>query len=206
MKYLIVHGSYTRVDNPKYWFTWLKNELKSRGDQVISPQFPTEDWSDINLLQPDKDRDFRSIQSLSSWEKVFVREVMPQIKDEPFVFIGHSIAPIFMLHMLQKYEIKISNAVFVAPFFSVPDRPEVWQLYLANKTFYNYDFDFAKIKSRLVKSYVVYGDNDPYISSKESLMFAEKLGSEVVVVKDGGHCGSIFKQFPLVRDLAISLA
>lgn len=206
MKYLIMHGSYTRVDNPKYWFTWLINQLQAQGNQVISPQFPTEDWSDINQLQLDQAPDFKSKQSLSSWEHVFVEEVIPQIKDEPFIFIGHSIAPVFILHMLQKYSFKLAGAIFVAPFFVIPDRPDIWQFYLANKTFYTYNFDFAKIKSQILgKTYVVYGDNDPYVPPTESPLFADKLGSELVTVKDGRHCGSNYQEFSLVLDLILKV-
>lgn len=199
-----MHGSYTKINNPKYWFTWLKKEFETKGGQVISPQFPTEDWSTVEQLQLTNSNDFESIQSLTSWEKIFIDKVLPQVDKQPFIFIGHSIAPLFMMHMLQKYDIKIAGAVFVSPFFNIPDRPEIWQFYPTNKTFYNYDFDFAKIKSQIMgKTYVVYGDNDPYVPPAESPLFASKLGSELVMVKGGGHCGSIFKDFPLVLDLAL---
>jgi predicted alpha/beta hydrolase family esterase len=56
------------------------------------------------------------------------------------------------------------------------------------------------------KSCVVYGDNDPYVPATESPLFADKLGSEKILVKDGGHCGSIFKEFPLVLDFCKKLS
>ena len=210
MKYLIMHGSYGSPE--ENWFRWLESKVKETGNEVILQQFPVDDWDTVTKVGPDKIKDFTPIQSLTAWDNYFTQNILPQVNDEPFVFIGHSYAPIFILHMLQKYAFKLAGAVFVAPFFDIPDRPEIWQFYPTNKTFYSYDFDFVKIKSQILKSqilgktYVVYGDNDPYVPVEQSPLFAQKLGSEVVVVKDGGHCGSIFKEFPLVLDLAVSLA
>lgn len=204
MKYLIMHGSYGSPE--ENWFRWLEKELHNLGHQVILKQFPVDDWDTVTKIGPEKIRDFTPVQSLPTWEEYFVKNILPIFKDEPFIFIGHSSAPIFMLHMLQKYDFKLAGAVFVAPFFDIPDRPEIWQFYPTNKTFYSYDFDFAKIKSQITgKTLVVYGDNDPYVPAEQSPLFAEKLGSEIFVVPNGGHCGSIFKEFPLVLDLALKI-
>ena len=59
-----------------------------------------------------------------------------------------------------------------------------------------------KIKAKIDKSFVVYGDNDPYVPATEPPLFAEKIGSEIYVIPGGRHCGSNFKEFPLVFDLA----
>lgn len=128
---------------------------------------------------------------------------MPQLKLEPFVFIGHSIAPIFMLHMLARHNFQLAKAVCVSPFFNIPDRPEIWQFYPVNKTFYTYDFDFAKIKNQIGQSYVIYGDNDPYVPPTEPPLFAEKLGAELHCIPNGLHCGSNFPQFPFLLDLLL---
>ena len=138
---------------------------------------------------------------VSSWEGFFVDHILPNIKGEAIGFVGHSIAPIFILHMLVKYNFKLKSAVFVAPFFNIPDVLNVWQFYPVNKTFYSYDFDFEKIKKRIDKSFVVYGDNDPYVPATESPLFAEKLGSKIYVVPRGRHCGNNFKEFPLLIGL-----
>lgn len=204
MQYLIMHGSYGSPE--ENWFRWLEKELKGLGHQVILEQFPVDDWKVVNDIGPDKISTYSAIQSLSVWQDFFVKNILPRIESIPTIFVGHSIAPIFMLHMLQKYDLHLAGAVFVAPFFNIPDAPAVWQFYPPNKTFYNYKFDFAKIKSQLGKSYVVYGDDDPYVPSTEPPLFAAKLGSQTSVVKGGGHCGGIFKEFPLVKQLALSLA
>ncbi len=200
MNFLIMHGSYGSPE--ENWFRWLEKELKNLGNTVVLEQFPVDDWDEVVGIGQDKISTYKPKQSLQIWDDYFVKNILPKFGSEPFVFIGHSSAPIFMLHMLQKYSFKLNGAIFVAPFFDIPDRPEIWQFYPTNKTFYSYDFNFEKINSRIGKSFVVYGDDDPYVPQTEPPLFASKLGSEVVVVKGGGHCGGIFKEFPLVFDLA----
>lgn len=199
MKYLIMHGSYGSPE--ENWFRWLERELKSLGHDVILEQFPVDSWEEVEKVGPENINSYNPIETLLSWESYFVDNILPQIKGEEIGFVGHSIAPIFMLFMLEKYDIKIKKAIFVAPFFNIPDAPNIWQFYPVNKTFYSYDFDFEKIKNKIDKSYVVYGDDDPYVPATEPPLFAEKLGSEVHVVPNGRHCGSNFKEFPLLVDL-----
>lgn len=199
-----MHGSYGSPE--ENWFRWLERELLTLGHKVTLEQFPVDDWKTVTGIGSDKISSYTPVQSLLVWEDFFINNMLPKLKTESTIFVGHSSAPIFMLHMLQKYDFKLAGAVFVAPFFNIPNTPAVWQFYPTNKTFYSYDFDFTKIKSQLGKSYVVYGDDDPYVPQTEPPLFAAKLGSTTRVVKGGGHCGGIFKQFPLVRDLAISLA
>lgn len=204
MKYLIMHGSYGSPE--ENWFRWLEKELKIKGFEVILEQFPVDDWAEIESIGPSAIASFTPKQNLSIWEAYFVKNILPKLGDEPFVFVGHSAAPLFMLHMLEKYSFRLAGAIFVAPFFNIPDRPEIWQFYPTNKTFYNYDFDFAKIKSQILgKSFVVYGDDDPYVPSTEPPLFAKQLGSELVVVPNGGHCGGIFHEFPQVLQLATKI-
>jgi predicted alpha/beta hydrolase family esterase len=121
MKYLIMHGSYGSPE--ENWFRWLEGEIKKMGSEVILQQFPVDDWDVVAKIGPDNIKDFTPVQSLAVWEEYFVKNILPQIKDESFIFIGHSSAPIFMLHMLQKYAFQLVGAVFVAPFFDIPDRP-----------------------------------------------------------------------------------
>lgn len=194
-----MHGSYGSPE--ENWFRWLERELKTSGHEVILEQFPVDDWNEVEEIGPENSGTYQPTQSLASWEDFFVDRILPQIADQEIGFVGHSIAPVFMLHMLARYDLEITTAVFVAPFFSIPDAPNVWQFYPVNKTFYSYDFDFEKIKQKIQKSYVVCGDDDPYVPATESPLFAAKLGSEIHVVPGGRHCGSNFTEFPLIRRL-----
>lgn len=199
-----MHGTYGSPD--ENWFRWLEKELKKFGHEVILEQFPVDDWAEVSALGPENIASYQPKQSLEIWDNYFSTNILPRIQSGPTIFVGHSSAPMFILHMLQKYDFKLAGTVFVAPFFNIPDTPAVWQFYPPNKTFYGYDFNFAKIKSQITgKSFVVYGDNDPYVPPAEPPLFAAKLGSEISVVKGGGHCGGIFKEFPLVLDLSQKL-
>jgi len=194
-----MHGSYGSPE--ENWFRWLEMVLKQLGHVVILEQFPVDSWDEIEKIGPDKIGSYEAIETLSSWEMYFVEHVLPRIKDEEIGFVGHSIAPIFMFHILNKYHFVLKQAIFVSPFFNIPDAPAVWQFYPVNKTFYGYDFDFDKIKSQIGESYVVYGDNDPYVPATEPPLFAEKIAAKIYVVTGAGHCGSIFKKFPLLVEI-----
>jgi len=201
MQYLIMHGSFGSPE--ENWFRWLESQLLAKGHKVILKPFPVDDWNQLEAHGKENLDSFVPKQNLSAWEHVFKDNILTLVNSEPTYFIGHSLAPIFMLHMLQKYDFKLAGAIFVAPFFDIPDRPAIWQFYPVNKTFYSYDFDFAKIKSQITgKSYVIYGDNDQYVPATEPPLFAQKLGSKTIVVPGGKHCGSNFKEFPLVFELS----
>lgn len=194
-----MHGSYGSPE--ENWFRWLEKVLKQLGHDVILEQFPVDSWDEIERIGAEKIGSYQAIETLASWENYFVDHILPQIKDEEVGFVGHSIAPIFMLHMLNKHDFKLDEAIFVSPFFNIPDTPPVWQFYPVNKTFYSYDFNFDKIKNQIGESHVVYGDDDPYVPATEPPLFAEKLGAKIHIVPKGGHCGSIFKEFPLLTQI-----
>jgi uncharacterized protein len=197
MKTLIMHGSYGSPN--ENWFRWLQAELVTLGHEVILEQFPVDDWEVVDKMGESHIRSYTPIQSLKSWERYFVDTVLPKVQGQPFNLACHSIAPIFMTHMLEKYDLSVNTAVFVAPFFDLGK--DEWHFYLVNKTFYKTSFDFGVIKKKLNTVYVVYGDNDPYVPATQSKLFAEKLNGAEIVIHGGEHCGSIFKKFPLVLEL-----
>lgn len=200
MQYLIMHGSYGSPE--ENWFRWLERKLILDGHTVILEQFPCDNWDEINAIGPEKISAYTPNESLNSWEAFFVANILQKIQKTPTVFVGHSIAPIFMLHMLQKFDFHLERAIFVSPFFDIPDRPEIWQFFPVNKTFYSYQFNFEKIKKQIGTSFVIYGDDDPYVPPSEPPLFAEKLHGKIHIVQGGKHCGSNFKEFPLVYDVA----
>lgn len=202
MQYLIMHGSYGSPD--ENWFRWLENQLIKDGHTVILEQFPVDDWDEVNTIGSENISSYNPKQSLETWETYFVTHVLPKIENTPTMFIGHSIAPIFMLHMLNKYDFTLTKAIFVAPFFDIPYRADIWQFYPINKTFYSQNFDFEKIKKHIGQSIIVYGDDDPYVPATEPPLFAEKLEGEIHIVKGGKHCGGNFKEFPLIYSLSTS--
>lgn len=181
MKFVFIHGAY---GNPEEnWFPQLKEGLEALGQDVFVPQFPT----------PEN-------QNLESWFKVFENVYKNINKNEDACFIGHSLGPLFILHLIDKYNLKLDSAIFVSPFMKKLNNPQFDKI---NETFYKEDFNFEELKKLILKSYVLYSDNDPYVESSHSIGFARKLNSEVILIKDGGHFNSSsgYNKFPQVLDL-----
>lgn len=201
MKYLIMHGSFGSPD--ENWFRWLEKELKQKKHQVILEQFPVDNWDKLTSLGIDNREKYKIVQTVASWEKFFLDNIYPKLKNQEFVFVGHSLAPLFLLHLLEKYDLKINKAIFVAPFFELEDQPDIWQFYPVNKDFYKTNFDFSTLKSKIKKSVVVYGDNDPYVPLANTRDFIQKLEAKELMISGGGHCGSIFREFPEILELLV---
>ena len=195
MLFVNFHGYY----GSKYqtWISWLKKELENEGQELLTPEFPTDDWDEITR----KGEGTKVIyQNLNSWFKTFEKYLVKIEKADKLTFIGHSLGPLFILHILNKYKFKVDKAIFVAPFLR--DIHSSWQIWEANKTFYNCDFDISEIRPLIKKSYSIYSDNDPFVNPKYAKEFAEKLGSEEMFLKGLGHFNTIDK-FELVLQLCL---
>jgi|GEM_PF-261581 len=159
----IFHG--TEGYPEENWFPWLKEKLESKGYEVFVPKFPT----------PEN-------QSLESWLQVF--EEYKKYLHEDTIFIGHSIAPAFILGILERIDTSIAKCIFVAPFLEPLGEETYDQI---NSTFVNQNFDWEKIKDRCKEFNVYYSDNDPYVPQKASELVAEKVGAKTYLVKGAGH-------------------
>jgi len=202
MKFVIFHGSFGSPEGN--WFPELAEKLKALGQEVTVPKFPTDDWDDITKRGRKGSK--KTNQNLKSWLKTFEKEVLSKIKKgEKLCFVGHSLGPVFILHIVDKYKIKLDSAIFVSPFMEDLGG-KYWQFYAVNKTFYRKDFDFLKLKKFIPLSYVLYSDNDPYVDKRFPLDFAKKLGSSLILVKSAGHMNAEvnLNEFPLVLELCKS--
>lgn len=181
MKFIIFHGAYGSPEGN--WFPQLKESLEALGQSVLVPRFPTPEG-----------------QNLASWIRVFENTAKNVQEERALCFIGHSLAPLFILHVVNKYNLKLDSAIFVSPFLTKLHNPTFDTV---NKTFYKENFDFEKLKKLIPVSYTLCSNNDPYVSSNLSIDFAKKLGSKTIEVKNGGHLNaeSGFTSFPLVLDL-----
>lgn len=190
MIFLFLHGTFGSPEDA--WFPWLKNELELLGHEVIALQFPVDDW---NIIKEKNPEEFQSIQSLSSWTKVF-DEVYPKLKNRNDIcLVGHSLGPLFALFMVERYGLQVKNAYFVAPFFHPATAEELEDqsaalIHKANLSFYHHKFDFAGLQTHIPRSTVIYSDDDPNVHEWEALEFAEKLGSNTIHLTGLGHMGS----------------
>jgi predicted alpha/beta hydrolase family esterase len=128
---------------------------------------------------------------------------LPNISAEDKIcFIGHSLAPVFILHLVNKYKINVDCAIFVSPFLD-DIGGEFWQFKVVNGIFYEHSFDYAELKQLLPTSYVIFGSKDPYVDRKFPIDIAKKMNSSIIEVKNGVHSGTISgdKEFPLLLEL-----
>lgn len=159
MKYILVHGTGGNPDET--FFPWLKKNLLG---EVIAPQFP----------QPEE-------QSLESWLKAF--EPYEKLVDEETVFIGRSIAPAFILRLLERIDKKVKACFLVCGFCSDIGLAEFRPLI---ESFVG-EFDWAKIRRNCGKFFVYNSDNDPYVPIANGKELAENLGTMVILVKSAEH-------------------
>lgn len=196
MLYVIFHGSYGSADS--HWFPDLKKNLELHGQQVYIPQFPVENWDEVTKMGPNQ---IPVNQSLASWFKVF-EEVKAKLSiNDKWCFVGHSLGPLFILHLADKYNMMLDSAIFVAPFLRKLNK--YWQIDKVNETFYKTNFNFNKLRRLIPLSYVIYSDNDPYVDREYSEEFARKLNSKTILISQGRHFNSEagWIKFPLVLDL-----
>lgn len=199
MKFVLFHGAFGSSEGN--WFPELKEKLEFLGQKVIVPQFPVDSWDEItkagSSTPPKK-------QSLENWLKTFEKEVLTQIKKgEKLCFIGHSLGSVFILHVVDRFDLKLDSAIFVSPFMETLHLKDLWQFDHVNNTFYKTDFDFEKLKKFIPVSYVLYSDSDPYVNKNQPLFFAKVLESSIILVKKAGHLNSEvnLNEFPLVFEL-----
>lgn len=196
MKFVVFHGSFGGPES--HWFPQLKEKLEALGQKVVAPQFPVDDWEELTKAGPNR---IPKNQNLDNWFKVFDKMRQEFKKGEKLCFVGHSLGPLFILHLVEKYNLQLDSAIFVAPFLRKLNRS--WQIDLVNQSFYRTDFDFEKLKKLIPVSYVLYSDDDPYVGKEYSLEFAEKLGSLKTLIKGGKHLNDEagFTNLPLVFEL-----
>lgn len=198
MKFVIFHGAFGSASSN--WFPWLKIELEKLNQQVILEQFPIDDYEVITKNGPNIPS---KNQNLPNWFKIFEKNILPKInKGDKLIFIGHSLAPVFILHLIDKYNLKLELGIFVSPFSTFLNKKDIWQFDHVNSSFYKTDFDFRKLKKLILNSYVIYGDDDPYVDKKYPIDLARKLDSKIIVIKKGKHLNDEFgyKKFPLLLE------
>ena len=201
MKFVLFHGAFGSQDDN--WFPELKEQLTLFGQEVTIPRFPVESWNELTksgpLTNPQK-------QSLQSWFDTFKTFMKSFQKDDKLCFIGHSLGPLFILHVVERFHIQLDSAIFVSPFMDALMSKKFWQFDLVNTSFYKTDFNFEKLKKLIPVSYVLYSENDPYVDKNHPILFAKALDSSLIYVKRAGHMNSEvnLNEFPLVFELCKS--
>ncbi|MFZ5845361.1 MAG: RBBP9/YdeN family alpha/beta hydrolase [Patescibacteria group bacterium] len=199
MKFVIFHGAFGSPEGN--WFPELKDKLESLGQEVIVPEFPTDDWDEVTQNGPNIPP---KNQLLESWLRVFEKIKKTFTPDDKLCFVGHSLGPLFILHAVDKFSLQLDSAIFVSPFLD--KLSHAWQIDHVNQSFYKTDFDFERLKRLIPTSYVLYSNNDPYVDKNHSILFAKALDSSLIYVKKAGHMNSEvnLNEFPLALDLCLT--
>jgi uncharacterized protein len=178
MRAFILHGSY---GSPKEnWIPWLKKKLEKLEWEVLTPKFPT----------PQN-------QSLDSWLKVFKK--YERYLGPDTILVGHSLAPAFILTLLERSEQSVHSCFFVAGWTGKLNNPDFDTI---NATFAEKKFDWKKIKSKCKKFVVFCSDNDPYVPGEKTGELADALQADFVFVKGAGHFNDKagYSEFPLLLE------
>ncbi len=145
------------------WIPWLVARLAEKGHQVIVPEFPTPVG-----------------QSFEAW-----KSIIDQYKlEEDTIFVGHSIAVVCILRILETIEVAIRGAVLVSGFLKPLGMTKFDEI---NKTFYVDTLDWHAIKKHCPSFVVFYSDNDPYVDIKQGEHIACHLGVQPCIIPGAGH-------------------
>ncbi len=176
MRAIIFHGSYGSPE--ENWIPWLKRELEKLRWEVFAPKFPTPEG-----------------QSLENWLKVFKK--YEKKLDSHTILIGHSLAPAFILRILELSEKPVHSCYLVSGWIGNLGLPEFDQI---NRTFVEREFDWKKIKSRCGRFVVFASNNDPYVPGEKTGELADALEAEFILVKGAGHFNAKagYSNFPLL--------
>lgn len=165
---------------------------------MIVPRFPIDDWETVTKID-------KTSQSLQAWLDVSPKFVKV-MKNRQVVLVAHSLGPVFALHLIDKFDLKIDCLIAVSPFLQLDPKTTPEEINISNRTFYDHDFNYKKINQHIGSTYVLYSENDPYVPKKDSLEFAAKVGAASIMVRGAQHMNAEINmnEFPLVVELCKS--
>lgn len=171
--YFIIHGS--ESCSKAHWFPWLEEKLKAQGFEVFNLDYPT----------PEN-------QCFDTW-KDKLDCYKQQINDQT-VFIGHSIAPAFIIKYCITNGVKINKLISVCGFNTLIGG----DLDKINKTMFLEDI--TSFRDLCESRVCFYSDNDPYLKLDYLKDFAQKIDAQEIIIKDGGHLNTDagFLEFPQI--------
>ena len=151
------------------WFPWLKQELEMRGFEVLIPQLPDTENPRIE-----------------KWIPALAQTI--GTPDEKTYLIGHSLGCEAIARYLESlpWGIKVGGAIFVAGFFKRLTGLEEGEEE-TSEHWLNTPLDLSKVGVHLLKSIAIFSDNDHYVPLDNQDDFHDKLGSEIIIMKQMGH-------------------
>lgn len=143
----------------KHWMPWLKEELSSRGINVVIPLMP-DPW----------------IPNYEKFTSIFEKY---DISEED-ILIGHSCGTTFLLEWMGNSKQKIEKLILVAP-WKITDKEDE-----SHRAFYEQPID-KTIKDR-VKEVIIFTSDDEHENGKKSVkIVTEAIGGKVIELEGMGH-------------------
>ncbi len=179
--FVIIHGSYgSPFEN---WFPWLVNALEKEGKKVLAPQFPCGE----------------DCQNYDNWCAVL--NAYKHLLNNKTTFIGHSLAPAFIVDYLIDNNMIVNNLFSVAPFYDKINIPEFDKV---NTPFFN-NRNLEKVTALTQKRVCFISDNDPYVPNSLSFDFANRIMAETIIIPYAGHFNASagFRTFPQLLDTVL---
>ncbi|MDO8468381.1 MAG: alpha/beta fold hydrolase [Candidatus Peribacter sp.] len=161
------------------WLPWLQGELERQSYAVIVPDFPNAD----HPVLAEWSADFRKYDTLI---------------DEHTMFVGHSLGGAFALRLLERMSKSIRACFLVASVWGVMEN----QFDPVMSTFTEPPYDWKRIRRNAKHYSVIHSDNDPYIKLSQAEELAKNLGTNVTLVRGGGHfnVSAGYREFPFLLE------
>lgn len=166
MKVYIIHAW---GENPQScWYPWLKQQLESKGAEVLIPAMPGTDKPQIEPW----------VNKLS--------EIVP-VPDKHTVFVGHSIGCQAILRYFERLPegAVAGDVLFVAPWTRLtglsPDSQKIAEPWLTTS------LDWDKAKAHAATFTAFFSDSDEWAPLSEEQVFQEKLGAATKLFTKAGH-------------------
>lgn len=185
---IIVHGWEGHPGNA--WFPWIKQELETRGFEVVIPQLPDTETPRIEKWVP----------------KLAETVGTP---DENTYFVGHSMGNQTIARYLETLpdNVRVGGAVFVAGFFKhITNADNNAGETETRKHWLEAPIDLMKVRSHLPKSVAIFSDDDPYVPLDNQDDFRDKLGSEIVIEHAKSHFSKGTLELPSALEALLSIA
>jgi predicted alpha/beta hydrolase family esterase len=174
---IIFHGTGDKPD--QFWFPYIKSKLEERGYSVWLPQLPNADKPNVADWLP------------------FALENGTISEDT--VLIGHSKGAALILHLLEKIDCQVKQAILISGYAeALPKNAETKE---------KDELQWDTIKSHVKDIIFINSDNDPWeCTDVQGRMMFDHLGGTQIILHGEGHMGSTthkqpYKEFPLLAKL-----
>lgn len=167
-----------------HWQQWLHDELVRLGYTVIMPTLP-------DSHHPSRTMWLDTLENL--------------VKDTPredLILVGHSLGVTTALDFIEKQKGDV-RALVSASGLGKDYGAELNSYFMRER-----EIDFVKVRQQVAKSFVFYGDDDPYVPQEILADLAVKLDVAPTIIPHGGHLNTDagFATFPEILEVITTYA